>query len=104
MYGIRPASIGLVHASESISGPSAWMCAVKPSLNEETADGDSSTEWSCGASRLMDSSYAMTSWASVRECPRRTSTPLFTEARALLDPGNLGVPFFRRLLETEAVS
>lgn len=32
------------------------------------------------------------------------STPLFIEARAVLDPGDLGVPFFRCLLETKTVS
>jgi hypothetical protein len=35
---------------------------------------------------------------------RRTSAPLCIEARAFLDPADLGVPFIRCLLETETVS
>jgi len=35
---------------------------------------------------------------------RGVSAPLLIEARAVLDPGDLGVTFFRRLLEAEAVS
>jgi hypothetical protein len=40
----------------------------------------------------------------VQECHPKCVNALFIEARAVLDPGDLGVPFFRRLLKTEAVS